>query len=235
MNLSIATLPCCHSAYNRPMRTRAGLIIVILVFQVQAWARQSPPFSIPDERGIGQKDASIVIEVFSDFQCTGCGEFYLQTLAKVIEEYSKPGKVYLLHREYPLPIHRYAREAARWALACAGVGQYEKASAALFRDQATWGKSGDIEATIASTLTSTELTAVKQAMKDAGDKIDAALERDLSVGRAFPVHGTPSFRILLHGTEIFADHDEPEKILPTDPKLKNYSALKRYLDEKLSK
>jgi hypothetical protein len=55
------------------------------------------------------------------------------------------------------------------------------------------------------------------------------------VGRSFPVHGVPSFRILLHGTEIFADHDEPEKILPTDPKLKNYPALKLYLDEKLSK
>ena len=153
----------------------------------------------------------------------------------MIEEYSKSGKVYFLHREYPLPIHRYAREAARWALACAGIGQYEKASAALFRDQPIWGKNGDIEATIASTLTSSELAAVKLALKDAGDKIDAALERDLSIGRAFPVHGTPAFRILLHGTEIFADHDEPEKILPTDPKLKSYPALKLYLDEKLSK
>jgi hypothetical protein len=76
---------------------------------------------------------------------------------------------------------------------------------------------------------------VKQALKDSGDRIDAALERDLSVGRAFPVHGTPSFRILLHGTEIFADHDEPEKHLPTDLKLKSYPALKVYLDEKLSK
>ena len=218
------------------MRSGLTLLISVILFsQVQAWAQQSPPFSIPDERGVGRKDAPIVIEVFSDFQCTGCADFYLQTLAKVIEEYSKPGKVYLVHREYPLPIHRYAREAARWALACAEIGQYEKASAALFRDQATWGKTGDIEATIASTLTSSELAAVKQALKAGGDKIDAALEKDLSLGRAFPVHGTPSFRILLHGTEIFADHDEPEKILPTDPKLKDYRALKLYLDEKLSK
>jgi hypothetical protein len=29
--------------------------------------------------------------------------------------------------------------------------------------------------------------------------------------------------------------DEPEKSLPTDPKLKSYPALKLYLDEKLSK
>jgi protein-disulfide isomerase len=220
------------------MRTRVGfipVILVILFFQVQAWARQSAPFSIPDERGTGRKDAPIMIEVFSDFQCTGCGELYLQTLANVIEEYCKLGKVYLLHREYPLSIHRYAREAARWALACAGVGRYEEASAALFRDQAIWEKSGDIESTIASTLSPTELATVKQALKNEGDKIDAALDRDLSIGRAFPVHGTPSFRILLYGTEIFADHDEPEKILPTDPKLKSYAALKRYLDEKLSK
>jgi protein-disulfide isomerase len=148
-------------------------------------------FSIPDERGVGSKDAPIVIEVFSDFQCSGCADFYLQTLTRVIEEYSNQGKVYLIHREYPLaiPSHRYARDAARWALACAAIGQYERAAAALFRDQSAWGKSGDIEATIASVLTSAELVSVKQCMKDNGEEIEAALARDMSIGRSFPVHG----------------------------------------------
>jgi len=196
---------------------------------------QSQTFSIPEERSAGRKGAPIVIEVFSDFQCGGCAEFYLQTLTRVIEEYCESARVYLIHREYPLAIHRHAREAARWALACAGIGKYEQAAAALFRDQSIWGKDGDIEAAIASVLTSGELASVKQAMKDDGDRIDAALESDVSVGHSFPVHGTPSFRILVHGTETFADHDEPEKILPTDPRLKEYPILKRYLDEHLAK
>lgn len=190
--------------------------------------------SIPGERGVGSKDAPIVIEVFSDFQCRGCAEFYLQTLTRVIEDYGNKGKVYLIHREYPVPVpsHRYARDAARWALACAAIGQYDRAAAALFHDQSTWGETGEIEATIASVLTPAELANVKQALKNNGDEIDAALANDVSIGRAFPVHGLPSFRIVVRGSETFADHDEPEKALPN---LKIYLSLKRYLDEHLAK
>jgi len=41
----------------------------------------------------------------------GSAEFYLQTLTRVIEDYTKNGKVYLIHREYPLavPSHRCSR------------------------------------------------------------------------------------------------------------------------------
>jgi protein-disulfide isomerase len=191
--------------------------------------------SIPDERGVGSKDAPIVIEVFSDFPCHGCAQFYLQNLTRVIEDYCKKGKVYLIHREYPLstPSHRYARDAARWALACAAIGQYERAAAALYRDQSTWGESGAIEATLASVLTPAELVSVKQAMKDQGDEIEAALAHDRSIARSFPVHGIPSFRIVVRGSEVFADHDEPEK--PSHGLLRDYPSMKRFLDEQLRK
>jgi protein-disulfide isomerase len=206
----------------------------LIVVLASLFARVAASFSIPDERGAGNKGAPIVIEVFGDFQCHGCAEFYLQTLTHVIEDYSNKGKVYLIHREYPLalPSHRYARDAARWALACAAIGQYERAAAALFRDQSTWGEGGDIEATIASVLTPAELASVKQAMKDNGEEIEAALAHDMSIGRSFPVHGLPSFRIVVRGSEVFADHDEPAKGLPN---LKTYLSLKRYLDEQLGK
>lgn len=206
------------------------MVLVASLFSHDAAAS----FSIPAERGVGSKDAPIVIEVFSDFQCRGCADFYLQTLTRVIEDYCNRGKVYLIHREYPLdiPSHRYARIAARWALACASIGQYERAADVLFRDQSIWGESGEIEATIASALTPAELASVKQAMKDHGDDIEGELAHDISIGRSFPVHGLPSFRIVVHGTEVFADHDEPEKGLPN---LKSYPNLKRYLDEQLAK
>src|SRR5712691_9145081 len=94
------------------------------------------PVSVPDERSVGRKEAPIKIEVFSDFQCAGCADFQLQTLARVREEYCATGKVYLIHHEYPLPIpsHQYSRDAARWALASAAVGKYEVVADALFRD-----------------------------------------------------------------------------------------------------
>lgn len=209
---------------------------MLVIALVGLFARDAVAASpIPEERGVGSKEAPIVIEVFSDFRCHGCAEFYLHTLTRVIEDYSNKGMVYIIHREYPLPVpsHRYAHDAARWALACSAIGQYERAAAALFQNQETWGQSGDIESTIGSVLTPAEMARVKQIMKDDGEEIDAGLAHDMSIGRSFPVHGTPSFRIVVHGKEVFADHDEPG----TDSydKLDSYPSLKRFLDEQLGK
>jgi hypothetical protein len=196
-----------------------------------------PDERIPLERSAGRRDAPIRIDVFNDFQCSGCAEFHLQTLARLRDDYCATGKVYLVHHEYPLPIpsHAYARNAARWALAATAVGKYELVADALFRDQARWAKSGDIEGTVSSVLTLQELSRVKRTLDTDAEAIGTALEQDRALGRSFPVHGTPSFRILLHGREVFADHDEPDKITPSTPRLKTYENLKRYLDEQLVK
>jgi protein-disulfide isomerase len=85
------------------LRVRRRFFLWLIVVPASLFAGDAAASSpIPDERGVGSKDAPIVIEVFSDFQCRGCAEFYLQTLARVIEEYGTKGKVYLIHREYPL-------------------------------------------------------------------------------------------------------------------------------------
>lgn len=153
----------------------------------------------------------------------------------MIDEYSNNGKVRLIHHEHPLaiPSHRYAHEADRWALACAAIGQYERAATALFRDQSAWGESGDIEGTLASVLTPADLASVKQTLKDNVGEIEAALAQDMSIGSSFPVRGTPSYRIVVRGSEVFAEHDEPEKA--THNLLRSYPSLKRYLDEQLAK
>jgi protein-disulfide isomerase len=190
---------------------------------------KTPRFPIPAERASGRKDAPIVIEVFSDFECPFCRDWYATTLTRVIDDYCSKGKVYLVHHEFPLKQHRYSRDAARWALACAGIGAYELAAAALFRDQEIWGRSGNIEATMASVLTAQELKKVKQAMVDSKEQIESVLESDIFMGNTFRVDGTPAFRILVHGTLVYAGHGEQGTTPP------RYSILKRYLDEQLAK
>ena len=114
-------------------------------------------------------------------------------------------------------------------LACAGIGAYELAAAALFRDQEIWGRSGNIEATMASVLTPEELKKVKQAMVESKEQIESVLEHDIFVGNTFRVDGTPAFRILVHGTVAYEGHGEQGTAPP------RYSILKRYLDEQLAK
>src|SRR5215469_18144271 len=82
---------------------RRHFLLGLMVGLGSPYASEAAAFSIPDERSVGSKDAPIIIEVFSDFQCHGCAEFYLQALARTIEDYSNKGKVYLIHHEYPLP------------------------------------------------------------------------------------------------------------------------------------
>jgi protein-disulfide isomerase len=89
--------------------------------------------------------AAITIELFSDFQCPACKVLHEQTLKPLIADYVDKGKVYLIYRDFPLPIHAYARQAACLACAAAHIGKYERVADALFANQDAWSKDGRVE------------------------------------------------------------------------------------------
>lgn len=62
----------------------------------------------------GSLNSPIRLEIFSDFQCPACRDLYLGTIRQVLEEYASKDKVCVIYHEYPLSIHPYAREAARY-------------------------------------------------------------------------------------------------------------------------
>lgn len=64
----------------------------------------------------GDKNASITLVEFSDFQCPYCKKFN-PTMDKVMQEYSE--KVRLIYRHYPLDFHQNAQKSAE-ASECAG-------------------------------------------------------------------------------------------------------------------
>jgi protein-disulfide isomerase len=171
----------------------------------------------------GPKDASIVIEVWSDFECPHCKELYLRTLRRVIEDYCAAGKVYLIHRDFPLPQHAHAREASRWASAAATVGKYEEVTEALFTNQEIWSVNGNIEATVAPVL-GADLAKVKQVMTAHKDEIEAAIESDLFLGHQAGVGQTPTTKISQKGA-----------MLSLSPGNFPYATLKSYLDSQLAK
>ena len=153
-------------------------------------------------KALGSKTAPIVMEVFSDFQCPACRELYQQTLRPVIENYVSANKVYLVHRDMPLPVHKYARDAARYANAAARLGKFEKVVAALYGKQDRWSADGNIEAAVAEVLTPAEMKKVREMLRDG--KLDAAIDRDVSLGNMVPVRQTPTMIITHRGkTERF--------------------------------
>src|SRR4029077_14009194 len=83
-------------------------------------------------KAIGNPSAPITMEVFGDFQCPACRGFFEGTVKQVIDDYVIPGKVYLVHHDFPLDMHPYARQAARLAKAAAALGQSEAVERALY-------------------------------------------------------------------------------------------------------
>ncbi len=168
-------------------------------------------------KSLGSKSAPITIEVFSDFQCPACKRTFEETLRPVIDNYVTTGKVYLVHRDFPLAVHAHSREAARWANAAAQIGKFEKVEAALYARQTTWAADGNIEAVVASVLTPTEMKKVRQLVQSG--HLDAAINRDVALGQSRHVNQTPALFVTKGGETV---------ALPAGGV--TYALLKQYLD-----
>jgi len=145
---------------------------------------------IDPHKAFGSKNAPIIMEVFSDFQCPACKALFTTTNRLIIDNYVNAGKIYLIHRDYPLPNHAYSRVAARYARAAAQIGKVEPVEQALFQNQEKWEISGDVDGTVAAVLTPAEMAKVRALVK--GGTLDAAIDKDYSLGMIYHVNQTPT-------------------------------------------
>ncbi|MGC1686318.1 MAG: thioredoxin domain-containing protein [Candidatus Acidiferrales bacterium] len=205
----------------------AAILVAIPALATKQTAKHSPPVTktaaVPDEyivKAIGSKSAPVTMEVFSDYQCPSCGSLYEQTLKPLIADYVASGKVYLVHRDFPLPLHKYGYEAARWVSAAALVGKYPEVEAALYDNQAAWSVDGNIQKYVAAAMSPVDFKRVAKMMEVCpppaagvspasysqtgkpaahGCPFDASIEKDKALGNTVPVSATPTFRFYYKG------------------------------------
>ncbi len=185
---------------------------------------QSPrPSSAAPEivKSVGVFTAPITIEVFSDFQCPSCKALYEQTLRPLTDDYVAKGKVYLVHRDFPLPMHAHAREAACYACAAGQFGKYEAVCAVLFKQQAAWSVDGKVEDTVCGVLSPTEAKRVRQLAKD--PLIAASVDHDIQLGETAGIERTPTLVIAYKGQRY-----------PISGAV-SYDLLRRFVDQLLSR
>jgi protein-disulfide isomerase len=191
------------------MTKRIPLLLLSCLLVVSGLSAQTPakktaapaaakPFSIPP-RACGNKNASVVVEVYTDFECPHCAIMYRETLKEMMKDYCTSGKIYFIHREFPLPNHRFSREASRWVLAAATIGKNEQLAEQLFANQATWAATGNIEALVTSSLGAADAAKIKQVMAAHKDEIEAEIDRDVSEGHKIMLNETPTTVIKRHG------------------------------------
>ncbi len=175
---------------------------------------------IDPHKAFGSKNAPIVMEVFSDYQCPACKTLFLTTNRQVMDNYVSTGKVYLVHRDFPLPMHAYSRVAARYARAAADLGKIEPVEKALFENQDKWEQSGDVEGTLGAALSAADMAKVRALVK--GGTLEPLIDRDVQLGQMYRVNQTP--------TTVF--HSKGQTY-PYSGAM-NYEILHQFLDQLLS-
>jgi len=168
----------------------------------------------------GSKTAPVIIEVFSDFQCPACKTLFTTTNRQVMDNYVSTGKVYFIHRDYPLPMHAYSRIAARYGRAAAEIGKFETVEKVLFENQEKWEQTGDVDGTVASVLSPAEMAKVRALVK--GGALDPLIDKDYALGQGYRVNQTPTTVFHCKGqTYPYAG-------------VMTYATLKQFLDQLLS-
>jgi protein-disulfide isomerase len=151
---------------------------------------QAAPSDIDPHEAFGSKSAPITMEVFSDFQCPACKTLFTTTNRQLMDNYVSTGKVYLVHRDFPLLMHAHSKVAAQYSRAAAQIGKLEPVQDVLFQNQEKWEQSGDVDGTVASILNAAEMTKVRALVK--GGTLDAAIAKDQTLGQGYHVNQTPT-------------------------------------------
>ena len=85
----------------------------------------------------GKPDAPVTLEEFADFQCPPCGQF-APFAEELLKEYDS--RLRVVFRNFPLPVHEHAREAALAAEAAGFQGKFWEMHDTLYREQSAWSK-----------------------------------------------------------------------------------------------
>ncbi|HLK49048.1 MAG TPA: thioredoxin domain-containing protein [Bryobacteraceae bacterium] len=172
-------------------------------------------------KAFGNPSAPLQIELFSDFQCPSCRALHLDQLPFIMRDYVNTGKAYLIYKEFPLPMHPHAREAAAYACASARIGKYDKVADVLFQSQPSWAENGKVYETVASVLSPADRKKVQALAKD--PSVLGEIERDVQEGQQERINQTPTLLVIRNGRKY-----------PIGGML-NYDLLRRFLDDLISK
>ena len=150
-----------------------------------------------NEPYLGNANAKVVVVEFSDYQCPFCERAYSDTYPQIKKEYIDTGKIKYVVKDFPLPFHTEADEAAE-AAGCAfkqGSDKFWLMHDKLFVAQSAWAGNAnpkEIFKTYAKDLGLN--TASFNSCLDSGEN-KQEVQQDISQGSSYGVSGTPTFYI----------------------------------------
>jgi protein-disulfide isomerase len=135
----------------------------------------------------GPPDAPVLLVEFADFECPFCGAVK-PVVDGLLEKF--PGKVRLVFKHYPLPMHQNAEKAARAAVAAQKQGKFWEMHRELFENQTA------LDAANIERLAQKAGLNLEQFRKDRDSEAVAdTVARDRKQGESLDIQGTPSIYI----------------------------------------
>lgn len=134
--------------------------------------------------------SKVTLVEFGDFECPACGAEY-PVVTQILQNYK--GKINYVFRNFPLPQHANAPEAAEAAEAAQAQGNFFGMFNLLYENQNTWGDANDPTSYFVQYAKDLHLD-VKQFQSDVKSKKYASLiQQDINDGYAVNVNATPTF------------------------------------------
>ena len=136
----------------------------------------------------GNPEASLVLMVFSDYECPACRRFARETMPVLFSKYVNTGRLLLALRHLPLQqIHPTAFNAAE-AAECAGrQGRFWEMHDAIF------GRSGPFDDEVVFGLAGQLGLRTEEFARCMQGEVAAKIHADLEVAASLRINGTPAF------------------------------------------
>lgn len=165
-----------------------------IIKKVSSQQRPSLPteaeVSIDDDPMLGDKRAEVAIIEFSDYQCPYCSRFAREVFPELKRQYVNTGKIRYVFRDFPLPMHRFAKDAAEAANCADDQGRYWDMHDKLFENSNRLN-----EEVINEIIKKLRLNMNKFNKCRKDKKYKEEVLKDINDGIKATIKGTPSFII----------------------------------------
>jgi protein-disulfide isomerase len=171
----------------------------------------------------GSASAPMTIELYTDYECPACRNFFLTTLPELTKDFVATGKARLVHRDFRISSHKYTKIATRYANAAGQIGKFDIVTQQLFQTQPDWAQNGNVDGVISKVLSPAEMEKVRELVKNDTHLDDSVVRDEAMATSEDHLNETPTMVIVIKGKrESFGLGGM------------SYPILKQYLTQKLS-
>lgn len=153
---------------------------------------------------LGDPEAAVTLEEYSDFLCPFCGRHFDQTIPTLIEQYIAQGKVQYVFHDMPLVSLHPTAPRGHLAARCAA----EQSPALfwamhddLFKRQNEWNRLPDPTDFLAGVAQAIGLDMTAYETCFTSGRYEAAIEESVAAGDALGFNGTPSFQLIQNDSD----------------------------------